>query len=72
MIRLKRQVFSTLASLAKHSVDLAEMIVEAEIFPKVLVHMRHPDSNVCRTAAIVTREVCKHTLEVRRSFDLFR
>lgn len=60
----QRQVLSALGSVAKHSVDLAEIIVEAEVFPDVLVHMAHPDDNVDRAAAVLTREVCKHTLEV--------
>lgn len=29
-------MFSALSQIAKHSVDLAEMVVEAEIFPAVL------------------------------------
>lgn len=35
VVQLKRQVCSALAQIAKHSVDLAEVVVEAEIFPKV-------------------------------------
>lgn len=53
-----------LSSIAKHSTELAEAVIEAEIFPDVLVHMAHPDENVGRVAAILTREICKHTLEV--------
>lgn len=34
--KLKRQVASALAQIAKHSVDLAEVVVEAEIFPNFL------------------------------------
>lgn len=58
-----------LSSIAKHSVDLAEAVVEAEILPSVLLHMAHPDENVSRIAAILTREICKHTLEVRKHND---
>ncbi|XP_046617131.1 sperm-associated antigen 6-like isoform X1 [Neodiprion virginianus] len=61
---LQRQVLSALSSIAKHSVELAEIIVEAEVFPDVLVHMAHPDDNVDRAAANLTRDVCKHTLEL--------
>jgi len=53
-----------LSSIAKHSADLAEAVVEAEVFPDVLMHMAHPDENVDRVAAVLTREICKHTLEV--------
>jgi len=58
-----------LSSIAKHSAHLAEAVVEAEIFPDVLMHMAHPDENVARVAAILTREICKHTLEVRQFFN---
>jgi len=53
-----------LSSIAKHSADLAEAVIETEIFPDILLHMAHPDENVGRVAAILTREICKHTLEV--------
>nr|CAD7588167.1 unnamed protein product [Timema genevievae] len=61
---MKRQALSALASVAKHSVDLAEMVVEAEVFPQVLIHLAHPDELVARSAAFVVREVTKHTLEL--------
>ncbi len=38
--KLKRQVFSALSQISKHSVDLAEMVVEAEIFPAVLTSLK--------------------------------
>lgn len=59
-----------LSSIAKHSVHLAESIIEAEIFPDVLVHMAHPDECVVKAAAMLTREICKHTLEVKKSNQL--
>nr|CAD7403186.1 unnamed protein product [Timema cristinae] len=61
---MKRQALSALASVAKHSVDLAELVVEAEVFPQVFVHLAHPDELVARSAAFVVREVTKHTLEL--------
>ena len=33
-------MFSSLSQIAKHSVDLAEMVVEAEIFPAVLTCLK--------------------------------
>ena len=33
-------IFSALSQIAKHSVDLAEMVVEAEIFPAVLTCLK--------------------------------
>lgn len=46
-----------LSSIAKHSAHLAESIIEAEIFPDVLVHMAHPDECVVKAAAMLTREI---------------
>ena len=37
--KLKRQLFSAFSQIAKHTVELAEMVVEAEIFPKVLTSL---------------------------------
>lgn len=36
----QRHIFSALSQIAKHSVDLAEMVVEAEIFPSVLTCLK--------------------------------
>ena len=49
--RLKRQVFSALSQIAKHSLDLAEMVVEAEVFPAVLTSLK--GGRGCRTVAHV-------------------
>lgn len=59
-----------LSNIAKHSADLAESVVEADVLPDILMHMAHPDENVGRVATILIREICKHTLEVRK-FDRF-
>jgi hypothetical protein len=40
-----------LGQIAKHSVDLAEVVVEAEIFPKCLTCLRYPDKFVQKHAA---------------------
>ncbi|KYM79307.1 Sperm-associated antigen 6 [Atta colombica] len=61
--KAKRQVLLALSSIAKHSADLAEAVIEAEIFQDILAHMAHPDENVSKIAAILTREICKHTFE---------
>merc|ERR1712072_1380830 len=57
--KLKRQVCSCLAQIAKHSVDLAEVIVEAEIFPNVLNCLKDTDPFVRKNAATCIREVAK-------------
>lgn len=45
----QRQVLSALSQIAKHSVDLAEMVVEAEIFPVVLTCLKDKDEYVKKT-----------------------
>jgi len=64
--KLKRQVCSCLAQIAKHSVDLAEVIVEAEIFPNVLNCLKDTDPFVRKNAATCIREVAKHTPELAK------
>ena len=61
---LQRQVFSALSQIAKHSVDLAEMVVEAEIFPAVLTCLKDTDEYVQKNVATLIREIAKHTPEV--------
>lgn len=63
---LKRQVCSALAQIAKHSVELAEVVVEAEIFPKILICLKDVDQQVRKNAATCIREVAKHTPELAR------
>ncbi len=55
--KLKRQVCSCLAMVAKHSVDLAEVVVEAEVFPRILNCLKDTDSLVKKNAATCVREV---------------
>lgn len=62
--KLKRQVLSCLSQISKHTVELAELVVEGEIFPPVLDRLRDPDSFVRKNAATLIREVVKHTPEV--------
>ena len=39
-VPVQRQVFSALSQISKHSVDLAEMVVEAEVFPAILTSLK--------------------------------
>ena len=50
--------------MSKHSVELAEMVVEAEIFPAVLSSLRDPDDYVIKNVATLIREIAKHSPEV--------
>ncbi len=58
------QVFSALSQISKHSVDLSELVVEAEIFPAVLSCLRDQDEYVRKNVATLIREIAKHTPEV--------
>lgn len=58
------QVCCALSQIAKHSVDMAQVVVEAEIFPKILTCLQYPDELVKKHAATVVREVAKHTMEL--------
>ena len=64
-LSFQRQVFSALSQISKHSVDLAEMVVEAEIFPAVLTCLKDPDEYVKKNVATLIREIAKHTPEVQ-------
>lgn len=63
-LNFQRQVLSTLSCIAKHSVELAEYVIDAQVFPNVFFCMKHTDENVARAAATLTKEICKHSLEV--------
>jgi len=62
--KLKRQVLSCFSQISKHSVELAEMVVEAEIFPSVLTCLKDNDELVMKNTATLIREIAKHTPEL--------
>ena len=45
--KLKGQVLSCLAQISKHSVELAELVVEAEIFPGTVVLLANQNDVNC-------------------------
>uniref|UniRef100_A0A3Q2NUC4 Sperm associated antigen 6 n=1 Tax=Fundulus heteroclitus TaxID=8078 RepID=A0A3Q2NUC4_FUNHE len=59
-----RQVFSALSQISKHSVGLAELVVEAEVFPAAFVSLKDPDEYVRKNVATLMREVAKQTPEL--------
>lgn len=61
---VQRQVFSALSQISKHSVSLAEMVVEAEVFPAAMATLRDPDQVVRKNVTALMRELVKHTPEV--------
>ena len=66
-VPIQRQVFSALSQISKHSVSLAEMVIEAEIFPAAVACLRDPDEYVRKNVATLMREVVRHTPEVPRT-----
>ena len=56
---LKRQVCNCLGYIARHTIDLAENVVEAEIFPKILYRLKDQDPLVRKFAATCIREIAK-------------
>lgn len=52
------QVCSALGHIAKHSADLAEVVVEAEVFPKCLTCLKYPDEFVQKCAATLVSGSC--------------
>lgn len=62
--KLKRQLLSCLSQVSKHTVDLAEVVVEAEIFPKIFSCLKDEDKIVRKNAATCIREISKHTPEL--------
>jgi len=61
---VQRQVFWTLSQIAKHNVDLAEMVVEVDVFPRMLTSLKDADEYVKKNTATLFREIIKHTPEV--------
>jgi hypothetical protein len=62
--KLRRQICSALSQIAKHTVDLAETVVDGEIFPEALNCLRDIDGFVRKNAATLICEIAKHTQDV--------
>ena len=53
--KVKRQIFSALSQIAKHTVDLAEMVVESQVYPAALVSLKDQDEYVRKNCATLAR-----------------
>lgn len=62
--KLKKQILCTLANVAEHSRELAEVVVNGKIFPSVLIHLGHDNVFVQKQAARLVQEIAKQSLEV--------
>ena len=58
------QVCMALSQVAKHSLDLAEAVVEADVFPQALTCLQFPDATVKSAACQLVRDVVKHSAEL--------
>lgn len=63
---MKRQVCSCLANIARHTIDLAEIVVDNDIFPKILYRLKDSDNLVRKYAAICIREIAKQSLDLSK------
>ena len=50
---------------------MAELVVEADVFPSVLHALKDPDDVVRKNAATLIREIVKHSPEVVDIWNLF-
>jgi vesicle coat complex subunit len=55
-----------LANIAKHTIDLAEIVVDNDIFPKILYRLKDNDNLVRKYAAICIREIAKQSLDLSK------
>ena len=62
--KVRRQVCACLGQIAKHSVELAELVVDGDIFPRSLNLLRDKDEICARNDATLIREIVKHTSEL--------
>jgi hypothetical protein len=58
-------VFAALSQICKHSLLLAEMVMDADVLPNMLVSMRDRDEKVAQNCAGLLREFSKHNEEVK-------
>lgn len=52
-------MYSCLAQIAKQQVDMAEAVVEQEIFPRILNSLKDTDIYVRKNAATCIREIAR-------------
>ena len=62
--QLKRQICACLAQIAKHRQELAEEIVNNNIFPKIFSLLKDHDKVVRKNAATCIREIAKHSSDL--------
>jgi len=61
---LKRFVCAALAQIARHTNDLAEVVVEHQIFPKIFKCLKDQDNTVRQNAATCIHQIANKTPEL--------
>jgi len=61
---LKRQVCSCLAQISKHTQELAEEVVNHNIFPRIFTLLKDQDQIVRKNAATCIREIAKQSSDL--------
>lgn len=55
-----------MANISRHTIDLAEIVVDNDIFPKILYRLKDNDNLVRKYAAICIREIAKQSLDLSK------
>ena len=66
--KLIRQILSSLSHIAKHSLSLAEAVVDGEVFPHVYKYFKLPEPAVRRGSAELVGEIVKHSVALAQLF----
>lgn len=53
-----------LKNISMHSPELAAIVVNADLFQKVIIHLGHDNIHVQKQAARLIQEIAKHNLEM--------
>lgn len=61
---VQKQSMIALRNIASHSVELATKVSDAEIVPKILIHLGHESIHVQKQAARLIQELVKHNVEL--------
>lgn len=61
---IKKQAMIALRNVASHSAELAQKVIDSDLFPKVLIHLGHESIHVQKQAARLIQEIVKHNLDL--------
>jgi hypothetical protein len=67
--KLIKQILSVLCNIAKHSLPLAEDVVDGQIFPQVYKYFKSPEPIIRRATAELSGEIVKHSVALAQLFS---